>query len=56
VVKLLLANDYVNLGSKDLYNWTPLLWVARNGHEAVMKLLFKIVVVRHDPPILKGEV
>ncbi len=25
--------------SKDKYSWTPLLWAADNGHEAVVKLL-----------------
>ncbi|KAF2183575.1 ankyrin [Zopfia rhizophila CBS 207.26] len=33
---------------KDTYGWTPLLWAARNGHEAVVKLLLAKDVVDPD--------
>jgi len=40
VVKLLLANDQVNVNDKDsLYRQTPLSRAAENGHEAMVKLL-----------------
>src|ERR1700722_10044357 len=38
VVKLLLAQDDVDINSKDRGGRTPLLWAARRGHEAVVKL------------------
>jgi ankyrin repeat protein len=42
VVKLLLEKDGVDLDSKDEDGRTPLSWAAKNGHEAVMKLLTSI--------------
>jgi ankyrin repeat protein len=40
VIKLLLATGEVDVDSKDTeYGRTPLWWAARNGHEAVVKLL-----------------
>jgi ankyrin repeat protein len=31
----------VNVDSKDNFGQTPLSWAARNGHETIVKLLFK---------------
>ena len=39
VVELLLAEDGVDLNSKDNNGWTLLSWAAWRGHEAVVKLL-----------------
>src|SRR5438034_116131 len=39
VVKLLLADDFVNPDSKCIDGWTPLLSAAARGHDAVVKLL-----------------
>ena len=41
VVKLLLETGKLDVDSKDSRGWTPLLWAAENGHEAVMKLLLE---------------
>jgi ankyrin repeat protein len=39
VVRQLLAENGVDPDSKDRYGRTPLSWAARNGHEAVVRLL-----------------
>jgi Ankyrin repeats (3 copies) len=38
-VKLLLETGKVDVDLKDKYGWTPLSWAAREGHNAVVKLL-----------------
>lgn len=30
-----------NINAKDRWDWTPLWWAARNGHEAIVKLLLE---------------
>jgi ankyrin repeat protein len=35
VVELLLADDGIDVNSKDKDGWTPLSWAAGKGHEAV---------------------
>jgi ankyrin repeat protein len=40
-VKLLLEKDGIDLNSEDENSQTALSWVARNGHEAVVKLLLE---------------
>ena len=39
VTAVLDSEDNVDTDSKDSYGWTPLFWAARNGHEAVVRLL-----------------
>ena len=39
MVKQLLAEDGVDVDSKEKYGRTPLSWAARNGHEEVVKKL-----------------
>jgi ankyrin repeat protein len=39
IVKLLLATSKVDVDSKDSSGLTALWWAAREGHEAVVKLL-----------------
>jgi ankyrin repeat protein len=37
----MLLEKGADANSKDEHNWTPLLWAAKEGHEAVVKLLFE---------------
>jgi hypothetical protein len=39
LVRLLLATGAVDADAKDAYGRTPLSWAARNGHEAVVRLI-----------------
>lgn len=38
-MELLLDTAMVDIDSKDSQNWTPLLWAAEYGSEAISKLL-----------------
>ncbi len=40
VVELLLVKNNVDPDFKDNNGWTPLLWAAEKGREAIVKLLF----------------
>jgi hypothetical protein len=41
VTVVLDSEDNVDTDSKDSHGWTPLFWAARNGHEAVVRLLLE---------------
>jgi ankyrin repeat protein len=41
IIKLLLETGKVDIDGRDEYGRTPLMWAARNGHEAIVKLLEK---------------
>jgi ankyrin repeat protein len=41
-VKLLLSTEGVNLNTKDIDGWTPLLRAAFSGHKVVVKLLLNM--------------
>ena len=44
----LLLDKGADLESQDKKDWTPLRWAAREGHEAVVKLLLERGAVRID--------
>jgi len=41
MAELLLKIDEVDIDEIDAYRKTPLMWAARNGHEAIVKLLLE---------------
>lgn len=45
VIKLLLVKDDVNPDSKDKFDFTPLLWTAKNEHLAVVELVISKVSI-----------
>jgi ankyrin repeat protein len=49
VVKVLLATEKVDVGSKDDYGQTPLSLAAGNGHKTVVKLLQSHCLTRSPP-------
>ncbi|PVH68556.1 ankyrin, partial [Cadophora sp. DSE1049] len=38
----------VEVDAKSMFGWTPLWWAARNGHEAIVKLLLETGKVEVD--------
>lgn len=51
IVQLLLSMIQIDINSTDKRNWTPLSWVAENGHKPVVKLFIgtdKIEIHRYD--------
>lgn len=41
MVRLLVERGDIEVDSKDIYRQTPMLWAAKNGHEAVVQLLLE---------------
>jgi ankyrin repeat protein len=55
LIKLLLAEDGVDLDSKDKQGQTPLSWAVAKGHEAVVKLLLTEDAIDPDSKNIYGR-